>query len=88
MAFFPLVWFFGGLFYTDVWSLIFVIAGWDRVLSGDGWGSAGVGVSPLPQFPAGGAGADSNVVVALGYSNSVPADERAVDGVFRRAAPY
>lgn len=40
LAAFPLVFFFGGLFYTDVWSLIFVLAGWERVLAGRRWAGA------------------------------------------------
>ncbi|KAI5807853.1 alpha-2-glucosyltransferase Alg10 [Peziza echinospora] len=53
VAGFPLVWFFAGLFYTDVWGLVFLVAGWERVVVGkggrwEGWLGAGLsGVAVL-----------------------------------------
>ncbi|KAF8472172.1 DIE2/ALG10 family-domain-containing protein [Kalaharituber pfeilii] len=34
IAFFPLMFFFAGLFYTDVWSTVFVLAAYERLLGG------------------------------------------------------
>lgn len=45
VGFFPLLFFFAGLFYTDVWSTVFLLAAYDQVLVGNAWASAAVGVS-------------------------------------------
>lgn len=37
VALFPLTYFFGGLYYTDVWSVVFVLAGYLAVLKGRPW---------------------------------------------------
>ena len=41
VALFPVLYFFSGLFYTDVWSTIFVLAGYLATLRGKTW-AAGV----------------------------------------------
>ncbi|KAF8420701.1 alpha-1,2 glucosyltransferas-like protein alg10 [Tirmania nivea] len=40
IGFFPLLFFFGGLFYTDIWSTVFLLAAYERVLAGNAWASA------------------------------------------------
>ena len=45
VGFFPLLFFFAGLFYTDVWSSVFLLAAYDQVLVGNSWISAAVSVS-------------------------------------------
>lgn len=40
IATFPLMFFFAGLFYTDVWSAIFVLGGYLATASGWNWTSA------------------------------------------------
>lgn len=42
IGFFPLLFFFGGLFYTDIWSTVFLLAAYERVLAGNPWASAAV----------------------------------------------
>lgn len=37
VALFPLVYFFGGLFYTDIWSTVFVLAAYLATLRGNRW---------------------------------------------------
>lgn len=45
VGFFPLLFFFAGLFYTDVWSSVFLLAAYDQVLVGNSWVSAAVSIS-------------------------------------------